>query len=329
MSSTKISASLPKELLAGIEAMRKETNVPFSVTNAELLRRGLREQTEVPKLQVRVAKLEAALAAANAELANRPEIDSRDYLLSLPPGTSAVADDLQWSEKQRRQLEVDLEAANRNAAEWEESSAVWEDRCDALKRTVAAREAHRDRLKATIVERERTIAHKDSDIAKLRTEHRSQMYAQALQAFGQGLFTGFPVAVVLSLLFLFLVPHDTAAMRFVATAAMGETGDRQRAAARLHGMPLGRAESQLQLYALVHTGENGERLNRCFEKASALKPRGKRQSIPCTLDVPREVELATTLVRKGPFNLPRHLRSELRRNEKVVVTATPSPEKAG
>jgi hypothetical protein len=324
MSTTKISVSLPRELVTKIEETRAVSQLPFSASIADLLRQALHERSRVPVLERRVADLEKALAAANAELKLRPPIDSRDYLLNLPAGTSKRADDLQWSERQRRQLAAELESARREMVEWQESSAAWEEECTTLEAKLARCKAERVQLQREIGARAEMIASKDADIARLSAQHSLQMREEAHVAYGWGLITAVPAVAALALLLLFLVPSETGAMRFIATAAMGETGDRHRAAVRLHGMPLGGINSQLQLYVLAHVGDNRERLFDCFQKAVALKPNRRRKSIPCTIDVPHEQEVEAVLLRKGPLPLPQEVRRALRRSERVIVTVTPA-----
>jgi hypothetical protein len=98
--------------------------------------------------------------------------------------------------------------------------------------------------------------------------------------FHTGLTFSVLMVAATSALLLFIVPHDTWAMRTVAAAAMGKTFTREKAAARLHGMPLGGVETQIQLYALVHTSPNRERLDACFKKAAAIPAKAKCQKIP-------------------------------------------------
>lgn len=324
MSTTKISVSLPRELVTRIEETRAVSQLPFSTAIADLLRQALHERSRVPALERQVADLEKALAAANVELKLRPEMDSRDYLQNLPAGTSQHADDLQWLERQRRQLEADLESARREMVEWRESSAAWEEECTAAEAKLARGKAERAQLQREIGARAEMIASKDADIAKLSAQHSLQMREQAHVAYGWGLITAVPAMAALALLLLFMVPADTGAMRFIATAAMGHIGDRQRAAARLHGMPLAGNNSQLQLYALAHVGDNRERLFGCFKKAAALKPNRRRKSVPCTIDVPHELEVEAILLRKGPLPLPDDVRRALRRSERAIVTVTPA-----
>jgi FtsZ-binding cell division protein ZapB len=317
--------SLPPELMQALdeEAMTSRRSVNAIVV--ERLCGALEAQRLAQQLQADNGQLSDEVAKLEADLATRPPPDFQDLILQQTPGTAKLIRERDEAQAECDRLTSELAQMRQSQQDWEQWGRRRDAACKALKKEVEQLSAQRDGLRATIRERDKTIEAHVPEIRKIREAHRGQMRVQALI----GVTHGLVIAIPLMALLLFLTPHETSAMRFVATAAMGETGDRQRAAARLHGMPLGGAGSQLQLYALVHTGKNGERLNRCFEKAWGLKPKGKRQSIPCTIDVPREVELATTLLRKGPFDIPRDIRTELKRNENATITAIPSPKKAG
>lgn len=79
---------------------------------------------------------------------------------------------------------------------------------------------------------------------------------------------------------------------------MGTWADVPAAAARLHGGPVTGANTLLQLYALVRSGDNPARLDACFEKS--LKLTSSQPPISCTVKVPPEFALYSDVVTSGP-----------------------------
>ena len=118
-------------------------------------------------------------------------------------------------------------------------------------------------------------------------------WRSVVKGVGAAIFAGF--------LTLLLVPYESGAMRAVATAAMGTWSDVPAAAARLHAGPIGGRDTLLQIYALVHAGRNPERLDACFLRSRRTTATDKLAAINCTIKVPAEFELYTTVVTSGPY----------------------------
>jgi hypothetical protein len=322
--------SLPEELSDDLERTAMARGLSASAVATERLRDFQAAQQQVVQSLAELAQARAHAAALEADLATRPPRDFRDSKLNLPPGMSKLIDDLQRSEKQGQRLKADAADAMREAEAWRKSSAVWEGRCEAARREVASAEERNGRLLADLRQHRIEMQSLEEQACKREGEYKAALEAESTDSLFKGFGCGTLVALVASCFIGFLVlllwPADSWPMRFVATTAMGAMGDPERAAVRLHGAPLAGVETQFQLYALLQAQGNEQRLKKCLDAVNRIRPGKGRQWVPCTLRMPREVELQSAVVQRGPFDLPRPLRRLLRRNAQVTVTLAEQPD---
>lgn len=324
MSSVRKTFLLPESLAQGLD---EEAMASGQSANAILVARlqaeaALRREKE--RLAAEAQKLGAEVVRLKADLATRPPPHFQDSLLRRTPGTAKLLDERDAAREECRKLEAALAEAGQDAEEWRDSSAAWEEQCEALEDKLKRSEAHRDRLALRLKEKEALLEARVADLSKRSADHEARLERVSLTAFRRGMLAGVPMVAVLAGLLLFLLPADTSAMRFVASAAMGATMEPERAAARLHGQHLGGFQTQVQLYALAHTGKNGERLVSCFRRASEIPEKARRQTVDCTIQVPGRLVVESTLLLKGPFELEKPLRRQLRDSDTAEINTAPA-----
>lgn len=278
---------------------------------------------EKEQLAAEVPRLGAEVARLKADLATRPPPNFQDSLLRQTPGTAKLLDERDAARVRVRELEAALAKAQDLRGKWRDYAEALEQERDDLGAELKRTEARCDRLVASVKEKDALLETRAQELTRTRADHEAKLERAVEGAFNRGLVTAVPTVAVLAVLLLFLVPADTTPMRFVASAAMGATMEPERAAARLHPQPLGGFRTQVQLYALAHTQKNGERLEACFERARQIPAKGKRQTVDCTIRVPGSLEVESTLLLKGPFELPKPLRRQLRRTNTAEIDTAP------
>ncbi|MFQ3595897.1 MAG: hypothetical protein SNJ63_07270 [Sphingomonadaceae bacterium] len=279
---------------------------------------------EKEQLAAEVQRLGAEVARLKADLATRPPPNFRDSLLRQTPGTAKLLDERDAARVACRKLESALAKAQDLRGKWRDYAEALKQERDDLGAELKRTEARCDRLVASGKEKDALLETRAQELSRTRADHEAKLERAVEGAFQRGMVTAVPTVSVLAVLLLFLVPADTTAMRFVASAAMGATMEPERAAARLHPQPLGGFRSQVQLYALAHTEKNGERLAACFERARQIPAKAKRQTVDCTIQVPGSLKVESTLLLKGPFELERPLRRQLRRTDTAEIDTAPA-----
>lgn len=279
---------------------------------------------EKEQLAAEGQRLGAEVARLKADLATRPPPNFQDSLLRQTPGTAKLLDERDAARVECRKLEAALAKAQDLRGKWRDYAEALEQERDDLGAELKRTEARCDGLVASVQQKDALLETKAQELTRTRADHEAKLERAVEGAFRRGMVTAVPTVSVLAVLLLFLVPADTTAMRFVASAAMGATMEPERAAARLHPQPLGGIRTQVQLYALAHTEKNGDRLAACFERARQIPAKAKRQTVDCTIRVPGSLEVESTLLLKGPFELERPLRRQLRRTDTAEIDTAPA-----
>jgi hypothetical protein len=328
MSSVRKTFLLPDALARSLD---EEAMTSGQSANAILVARltgeaALRQEKE--KLAAEVPRLAAEVARLKADLADRPPPNFQDSLLRQTPGTAKLLDERDAARVACRKLEATLAKAQDLRGKWRDYAEALEQERDDLGAELKRTEARCDRLVASVKEKDALLETRAQELTRTRAKLETKLERAVEAAFRRGLVTAVPTVAVLAFLLLFLVPADTTAMRFVASAAMGATMEPERAAARLHPQPLGGFRSQVQLYALAHTEKNGERLATCFKRARQIPAKAKRQTVDCTIQVPGRLEVESTLLLKGPFELEKPLRRQLRRTDTSEIDTAPAAQPA-
>ncbi|MFQ3664503.1 MAG: hypothetical protein SNJ79_00490 [Sphingomonadaceae bacterium] len=311
----KTSLSLPADLFEAVSQAAQADDQSRSQKVAELIRLGLTARQQFDALYRENARLKQTIEGQAARLASAEaslkKVDPRDYLTGAPPGTAKLREDLEWSEKARRQAEADAAEASRQEEqlriEIEELQAELADQDDEIGQlkercsrvTQEGWDSNRARvaaLKALQAEQARKVPwYWRLTLPDIRI-HRVNVGYPAPHS--GSWWRGFLACAFWFGFGLFATPHELPPMQYVASAAMGTWGDIPLAAARLHGGPYSGHETALQRYALLRAGENPARLDRCIERAAKLKPMAK--PINCTIHVPSEFELYADIRMSGP-----------------------------
>lgn len=324
MSSVRKTFVLPDALARSLD---EEAMASAQSVNAILVARlqgeaALRREKE--QLAAEGQRLGAEVAWLKADLATRPPPNFQDSLLRQTPGTAKLLDERDAARVACRKLEAALAKAQDLRGKWRDYAEALEQERDDLGAELKRTEARCDRLVASGKEKDALLETKAKELTRTRADHEAKLERAVEGAFRRGMVTAVPTVSVLSVLLLFLVPADTTAMRFVASAAMGAAMEPEQAAARLHPQPLGGFRSQVQLYALAHTEKNGDWLAACFERARQIPAKAKRQTVDCTIQVPGRLEVESTLLLKGPFDLEKPLRRQLKRTDTAEIDTAPA-----
>lgn len=289
----KVSISIPSDLLAELDERSHLSDLSRSQTIVDLLAVALQAESRIRQLEARVRERE------NEPKTPVPSHLSADFLTGDRRGTHRLKQKLSLSERQFAEARAEAARLQAWSNSHERATKVAQEEIARLNHELSQQRENETRLEHELgIERARSLPWHirfPIPIIQLRI-FRPEVERPLWRSFAKG-GGAMVLAAFLALLF---VPYESGAMRWVGSAAMGTWGDIPAAAARLHGGPIGGGDTLLQIYALTHSGRNPERLDACFARSRKLPETEKSTAIDCTIKVPSEFELYTTVITSGP-----------------------------
>lgn len=309
MTSLRKTLTLPDDLARQFDEAALVAGVSLNSLLVERLRSAETMAQALTKARADLADCRQHNARLDAERATRPPQGSQDLILSPTPETIRLCHERDAALASAAKATKALALATDQRGQWQRWGEHWQAQAK------AQGEAHKAELAAANI----ALTASNAALAAERARRRPwyvhiPIPLLRLVAVGPVFdrYTGARLVrwwhmgpshvLLLFLLWWALVwmPWDSAAMRWVATMAMGTYGDAPKAAARLHGGPILGAEDLVQFYSLVRTADNGRRIDRCFARAGRLHAKGRTAPVPCTILIPHEIAAHCDFVSSGP-----------------------------
>jgi hypothetical protein len=304
----RVTLSLPLALEQELRADAEDRDMSISALAAERLAAGRTAPGAIAALEAQVARLETELKA-------RPAPDFEDVILARAPGASELLRARRAAQARCAGLEARLHAALCDARAARAALTACAERRVAVERWASHTEGDRDRLETDLARCGKAIDRLNAEREALGVAHRDALRAMERRVCWRGFLAAWPGVALFVLALLAVVPHDTR--------------DPERAAARLRRQPKGGVDTQLQLHAPAHSGDNRARLSDRQRRAEALAARGGRPSVECVIEAPATPRLRAALLRDGPVDRSPDARRLLRESGVArIVTPDPAPAAA-
>lgn len=294
--------TLPDDLARRFDEAALIAGVSLNSLLVERLRQAEAAAQALATARADLAQCRQQNARLEAELATRPPLGSQDLMLSQALERSRLCRERDAALASAARATKALTAANDQRGRFEQWGEHWRGQAKAQGAALAAELAACNAALADERARRRPwYVHipvpllRVVEVGPVSTDYQ---WERVMRWWHMGPSHAF----LLFLLWwaLLWLPWDSAAMRWVATTAMGTSGDAPKAAARLHGGPTVGANDLLQLYGLVRARDNPRRLDACLARAARLQAKGRLRPITCAILIPNEIEVHCDLITSGP-----------------------------
>jgi hypothetical protein len=302
MTTLRKTLTLPDALARALDEAALQAGMSLNSLLVERLRSAETMAQALAKARADLAECRQHSARLGAERATLPPPGSQDLMPSPTPETIRLRDECDAALASAAKANKALALANGERRRFEQWAEHWRDHAkaqgEALKAQLAQCQA------ALVAERARRRPwYLHIPIPLLRLVEVGPLFdrytgERAMRWWHMGPSHAF--LVFLLLWGLVWMPWDSAAMRWVATTAMGTYGDAPKAAARLHGGPILGAADLVQFYSLVRTADNGRRIDRCFARAGRLHAKGRKAPVACTILIPHDIAAHCDFISAGP-----------------------------